>query len=49
MWSMWNAPSDRDYYGQHGFGGGEPEPEEELEEEKGIDPEMPDEESGEQQ
>jgi hypothetical protein len=20
MWSMWNAPSDLDYYGQNGFG-----------------------------
>ncbi len=31
MWSMWNAPSDLDYYGQSGFGDDEPE-EEELEE-----------------
>jgi hypothetical protein len=31
MWSMWNAPSDLDYYGQSGFGDDEPE-KEELEE-----------------
>lgn len=30
MWSMWNAPSDLDYYIQSGFGDDEPE-EEELE------------------
>ena len=29
MWSMWNAPSDLDYYGQSGFGD---EPEEEQQE-----------------
>ena len=28
MWSMWNAPSDLDYYGQGGFGDDEPEEEE---------------------
>jgi hypothetical protein len=31
MWSMWNAPSDLDYYGQSGFGGDEPEDEQEPE------------------
>ena len=31
MWSMWNAPSDLDYYGQSGFSGDEPEEEQELE------------------
>src|ERR1022692_3462394 len=31
MWSMWNAPSDLDYYGQSGFS--EDEREEEQEEE----------------
>jgi hypothetical protein len=30
MWSIWNAPSDLDYYGQSGFGDDEPD-EEELE------------------
>jgi len=25
MWSMWNAPSDLDYYGQSGFGDDEEE------------------------
>jgi hypothetical protein len=28
MWSMWNAPSDLDYYGQSGFSGDEPDQEE---------------------
>ena len=41
MWSMWNAPSDLDYYGQSGFS--EEEPEQETE------PEPPDDELGEQQ
>ncbi len=41
MWSMWNAPSDLDYYGQPD----EPEPEEELETES----ELPEGELGEQQ
>ena len=31
MWSIWNAPSDLDYYGQSGFAGEEPEKEEEME------------------
>jgi hypothetical protein len=45
MWSMWNAPSDLDYYGQSGFGGDEPEEEqeEELEEQPDDLPEPPDE------
>lgn len=46
MWSIWNAPSDLDYYGQSGFGEDEPEEEqdEELEppeyllDELGLDP-----------
>jgi len=29
MWTMWNAPSDLDYYEQSGFGGDEPEDEQE--------------------
>jgi hypothetical protein len=32
MWSIWNAPSDLDYYGQSGFGDDEPDEEPELEE-----------------
>ena len=45
MWSMWNAPSDLDYYSQSGFGGDEPEEEqeEELEEQPDDLPEPPDE------
>ena len=44
MWSMWNAPSDLDYYGQSGFSG------DEMEEEQEIEPETPgEEELGEQQ
>jgi hypothetical protein len=44
MWSMWNAPSDLDYYGQSGFSG------DELEEEQETEPEPPEEEvQGEQQ
>jgi hypothetical protein len=35
MWSIWNAPSDLDYYGQSGFGGDEPG------EEQGEEPEPP--------
>ena len=31
MWSIWNAPSDLDYYGQSGFSGDEPEEEQETE------------------
>jgi len=31
MCSMWNAPSDLDYYEQSGFGGDEPETEPEPE------------------
>jgi len=43
MWSMWNAPSDLDYYGQSGFGGDEPEEEQEEELEPPDDfPEPPD-------
>ena len=42
MWSIWNAPSDLDYYGQSGFGGDEPEQEEELEPPDDF-PEPPDE------
>ena len=57
MWSMWNAPSDMDYYGQSGFSGDEPEEDEEIEleppeyvlEEREIGPEPPAEEQGEQQ
>ena len=44
MWSMWNAPSDLDYYGQSGFSGDEPEEEQEPELEPPDDwPEPPDE------
>ena len=43
MWSMWNAPSDLDYYGQDGFSGDEPEDEQEPELEPPDDwPEPPD-------
>ena len=43
MWSMWNAPSDLDYYGQSGCGGDEPEEEREEELEPPDDfPEPPD-------
>jgi len=43
MWSMWNAPSDLDYYGQSGFGEDEPEEEQEEELEPPDDfPEPPD-------
>jgi hypothetical protein len=43
MWSMWNAPSDLDYYGQSGFSGEEPEEEQEEELEPPDDyPEPPD-------
>ena len=58
MWSMWNAPSDLDYYGQSGFGGDEPEEEQEIEPEPPeedelgevpIGPEPPEYEQGEQQ
>ena len=31
MWSMWNAPSDLDYYGPSGFSGDEPDEETEIE------------------
>ena len=57
MWSMWNAPSDLDYYGQSGFSGDEPEQEQEEEEleppdevleERGIGPEPPAEETEDQ-
>lgn len=42
--AMWNAPSDLDYYGQSGFGGDEPEEEQEPELEPPDDwPEPPDE------
>jgi len=37
MWSMWNAPSDLDYYGQPGFSGGEPNEETEIEPETSKD------------
>ena len=47
MWTMWDAPSDRDYYGESGLYGGEPEPEEEPNQE--TEPELPDGEPGEQQ
>ena len=44
MWSMWNAPSDLDYYGQSGFSGDEPDEELEPELEPPDDwPEPPDE------
>ena len=57
MWSMWNAPSDLDYYGQDGCHDEEPdeEQEEELEppeylfEDQETGPEPPAEEQGEQQ
>jgi hypothetical protein len=43
MWSIWNAPSDLDYYGQSGFSGEEPEEEQEEELEPPDDyPEPPD-------
>ena len=43
MSSMWNAPSDLDYYGQDGFSGDEPEDEQEPELEPPDDlPEPPD-------
>jgi hypothetical protein len=43
MWSIWNAPSDLDYYGQSGFGVDEPEEEQEPELEPPDDwPEPPD-------
>ena len=43
MWSMWNAPSDLDYYGQSGCGEDEPEEEQEEELEPPDDyPEPPD-------
>jgi len=43
MWSMWNAPSDLEYYGQSGFSGDEPEEEQEPELEPPDDwPEPPD-------
>jgi hypothetical protein len=44
MWSIWNAPSDLDYYGQSGFSGDEPEEEEQEEELEPPDdwPEPPD-------
>ena len=41
MWSMWNAPSDLDYYAQPGFSGNE------TEEEQEVEPEPPEEELGE--
>jgi hypothetical protein len=51
MWSMWNAPSDLDYYGQSGFSGDEPElePPDDWPEPPDEGPEPPAEESGEQQ
>ena len=60
MWSMWNAPSDLDYYGQDGFHDDEPDEEEEeveieleppeyLFEDQETGPEPPAEEQGEQQ
>lgn len=42
MWSMWNAPSDLDYYGQSGL---DQEPTEEEEE---MEPELSNDEPGEQ-
>ena len=44
MWSMWNAPSDLDYYGQSGFSGDEPEEDEQEPELEPPDdwPEPPD-------
>jgi hypothetical protein len=43
IWSIWNAPSDLDYYGQSGFTGDEPEQEQEEELEPPDDfPEPPD-------
>jgi len=57
MWSIWNAPSDLDYYGQSGFSGDDPEEEQETEleppeyllEDLEPGPEPPAEEIGEQQ
>jgi hypothetical protein len=60
MWSMWNAPSDLDYYGQCGGSGDEPEddqqeeelepPDEVLEDiDPGPEPPAEEEEQGEQQ
>jgi hypothetical protein len=54
---MWNAPSDRDYYGQSGFSGDEPDEEQDAELEPPDEdfeahepgPESPAEEKGEQQ
>jgi len=57
MWSIWNAPSDLDYYGQSGFGEDEPEEEQEIEldppddfelEQLELGPEPPAQEQGEQ-
>jgi hypothetical protein len=43
MWSIWNAPSDLDYYGQSGFRGDEPKEEQEPELEPPDDwPDPPD-------
>jgi hypothetical protein len=41
MWSIWNAPSDRDYYAQDGPKEDEPEPDEELKQETEINSEKP--------
>jgi hypothetical protein len=41
MWSIWNAPSDLDYYGQSGFSGDEPD-EEEIENEPEPPEDLPD-------
>jgi len=57
MWSMWNAPSDLDYYSQSGFSGDEPDEEQDAELEPPDEefeahepgPESPTEEKGEQQ
>jgi hypothetical protein len=58
MWSIWNAPSDLDYYGQSGFSGDEPDEEQETEleppeehelGEQEVGPEPPENETGEQQ
>jgi hypothetical protein len=46
MWSIWNAPSDLDYYGQSGFGEDEPEREQEEELEPPEYVELGDEEIG---
>ena len=45
MWSIWNAPSDMDYFGQSGFSGDEPEEEQQEPELEPPDdwPEPPDE------